>query len=180
MNSEHGGTNGKLWCEESENLLAVMTVQQLSLASRSSCCHSFRSSPGGNFTRVSWPSTLCYCVLHVIVPQHAVIQIEKGKGKIEAIFRTFIETYRTSPSLLLPSFITFKCAGKRIEIRDFRVEHHFKCIYHYLWIYFRLTNHYNAPCFYRIPTEVRRCGSADHRTPIWSDRVQRRAGHPQL
>ena len=31
-----------------KSLLAVVAVQQLSLASRVSCCHPFRNSPGGN------------------------------------------------------------------------------------------------------------------------------------
>lgn len=38
------------------------------VARRTSCCCSFISSPGANFTCASWCLSLCYCFSYIIVP----------------------------------------------------------------------------------------------------------------
>lgn len=103
--SEHGGSN-ETWRRrgKSENLLTVMTVQQLSLASRASCCHSFRSSPGGNLTRASWLSSLCYCFLCIIVLPTCCHSNWKRERKDRFGWDFSELTYRTSLSAFIYHF----------------------------------------------------------------------------
>lgn len=131
MNFEDGG-NGKLRCEESENLLTVMTVQQLSLASYALCCRSFRSSPGGNFTPASCPlQFVLLCFIRNCGFIMLSFKLKKAKEKIKAIFRAFLGTCWRS---LSASALIYYFQAHRKENRNtwLWIEHHFKFIYEYV------------------------------------------------
>lgn len=134
----------------------------------------FQKLSGGNFTRASRLSGSCYCFLCVIMLWTCCHSNWKRKRDFQGIFHSFLGTV-WNVSVPLP--LTFSSTRKRALIETRYRLHTTKHSYHQIFVDARLTN---APCVYRISTEIRRCSSSNHRTSVWSDRVQRRAGHPQL
>lgn len=128
MNSEHGGTN------ETASQSRPCSNYLCRVAPRGRGRPFFQKAllrgGGGKFhSRFTAPPVCCYCVLDVIVPPP---RCHSKRTRRKERWKQFpgLSLERIEPLCpLLPSFITFKRAGRRTERRRFR---RFKSIYEWI------------------------------------------------
>lgn len=100
----------------------------------------YQKLSGGNFTRASWLSSLCYCFLCIIVLPTCCHSNWKTKWKDR--FRGDISelSWKHMECLCLPSFGIFKHTKKSLNRNTllsrlyFHVKNHFKYTYHQIFV----------------------------------------------